>query len=81
MTVFLPTNYAADRKHPLLVFLSGGDGGAGSNPGVARAITEEKGFVCVSVPLFKATAPKEPGGEIIMRNPDGASCKPRHVSG
>ena len=44
MAVFLPTNYSPTRKHPLLVFLGGGDGGTGSNPGVARAITAEKRF-------------------------------------
>jgi hypothetical protein len=53
-----------------LVFLGGGDGGTGSNPGVARALSGEKDFVCVSVPLFKVTAPKVPGGDIIMRNAD-----------
>ncbi len=30
MMVFLPTNYDPGRKHPLLVFLNGGDGGSGS---------------------------------------------------
>lgn len=54
MTVFLPTNYDPQRKHPLLIFLDGGDGGAGSNPSIARALTEEKDFICVGLPLFKA---------------------------
>jgi hypothetical protein len=71
MTVFLPTDYEPGRKHPLLVFLGGGDGGTGTNPAVARALTAEKDFVCVSVPLFKVTAPNVPGGEHIMRDPDG----------
>ena len=64
MTVFLPRNYDAARKHPLLLFLNGGDGGAGGNPGVARALTEEQDFICVSVPLFKAAdyRPAKPGG-------------------
>ena len=70
MTVFLPTNYEPGRKHPLLVFLGGGDGGTGTNPAVA-ALTAEKDFVCVSVPLFKVTAPNAPGGDRIMRDPDG----------
>jgi predicted peptidase len=70
MTVFLPTNYSRDRKHPLLVFLDGGDGGMGLNPRVARALSEEKDFICVSVPLFKVTDPKAPGGDFIMRDPD-----------
>ena len=71
MTVFLPTNYDPARKHPLLLFLNGGDGGTGSNPAVARALSAEKDFVCVSVPLFKVTDPKAPGGDFIMRNLDG----------
>jgi predicted peptidase len=71
MTILLPRNYDPDRKHPLLVFLNGGDGGAGDTLGVARALTEEKDFICVSVPLFKAVGPKSPGGEFIMRDPDG----------
>jgi predicted peptidase len=69
MTVFLPRNYDPSRKHPLLVFLNGGDGGTGSNPGVARALTQEKDFVCVSMPLFKASDPKAPRG-YIMQDPD-----------
>jgi hypothetical protein len=70
MTVFLPTNYDPGRKHPLLVFLNGGDGGTCSNPGVARGISAEKDFVCVSMPLFKATDPKGPDGDYVMRGPD-----------
>jgi len=70
MTGFLPTNYDPGRKHPLLVFLNGGDGGTGSNPGVARTLSAEKDFVCVDVPLFKVTDPKAPGGDYIMRDPD-----------
>jgi predicted peptidase len=69
MTVFLPRNYEPSRKHPLLVFLNGGDGGTGSNPGVARALTEEKDFVCVSMPLFKASDPKAARG-YVMQDPD-----------
>jgi hypothetical protein len=71
MTVFLPTNYDQGRKHPLLVFLNGGDGGTGSDPSVARALSAERDFICVGVPLFKVTDPKAPGGDYIMRDPDG----------
>ena len=70
MTVFLPFNYQPGRKHPLLVFLYGGDGENGPNPGIARSLCEGKDFICVSVPLFKATDPKAPGGGYIMRDPD-----------
>ncbi|MCX7826879.1 MAG: alpha/beta hydrolase-fold protein [Verrucomicrobiae bacterium] len=53
MTVFLPRNYDPQRKHPLLIFLSGGGGSRGQNPTVARKLTEEKDFICVDMPLFK----------------------------
>jgi hypothetical protein len=76
MTVFLPTNYDSSRKHALLIFLGGGTGGTGGNPGVARSLCEEKDFVCVGLPLFKEkVAPPEPGNglaRILIRNPD---CK------
>jgi len=54
MTVFLPRNYDPQRKHPLLIFLNGWDGGNASNPTIARALSEEQDFVCVALPLFKA---------------------------
>jgi predicted peptidase len=70
MTVFLPTNYSPGRKHPLLLFLYGGNGESGPNPGVARSLCEAKDFVCVSVPLFKEIAPKAPGGSYIIHDED-----------
>jgi dienelactone hydrolase len=76
MTVFLPRNYDPDRKHPLLIFLNGGNGGAGGNPGVARRLAEEKDFICVGLPLFKEKVdPPAPGNapaRRLIRNPD---CK------
>src|SRR3954464_15943536 len=48
MTVALPTNYDRSRKHPLLIFLGGGDGGPATNANVARAISEDRDFVCVA---------------------------------
>jgi dienelactone hydrolase len=53
MTVFLPRNYDPQRKHPLLIFLNGWDGGNAGNPTIARALSEEQDFVCVALPLFK----------------------------
>src|ERR1035438_4316383 len=76
MTVFLPTNYDTQRKHPLFIFLNGGDGGPGGNPGVARALCEDKDFVCVNMPLFKAAEPKA-AGDNIMRDPDAKYMWPR----
>jgi predicted esterase len=76
MTVFLPTNYDPAQKFPLLIFLGGWDGGMGGNPGVARSLCEGKDFVCVGMPLFKATdfqvtEPNVPGAGFIMRAEDG----------
>lgn len=56
MTVFLPTNYDANTKHPLLIFLKGETGGNGNSPGVARKLAEDKDFICVDLPFFKNKA-------------------------
>ncbi|MCE5238952.1 hypothetical protein LLH23_10720 [bacterium] len=53
MTVFLPRNYDPQHSHPLFIFLNGWDGGNAGNPGIARALSEERDFVCVAMPLFK----------------------------
>ena len=76
MTIFLPLDYEPGREFPLLVFLGGGDGGAGGNPGVARSLCQGRGFICVSLPLFKAADPqtKQPavsGPGFIMGPEDG----------
>lgn len=71
MTVFLPSNYSPDRKHPLLVFLNGGTGGRGDNPGIARALVDEAEFVCVSLPLFHKAAPGSDGYDVVIRDTDG----------
>lgn len=64
MSVFLPANFDRNRKHPLLIFLEGGNGGGATNPKVPRALSEEKDFVCVILPLFKEKLlPKLPPGE------------------
>jgi predicted peptidase len=68
MTVYLPTDYDPARKHALFIFLNGGDGGTGRDLGVARSLTEGKGFVCVSMPLFKANGSN---GFVVLSAPDG----------
>jgi predicted peptidase len=74
MTVFLPQNYDARKKLPLLIWLTGGNGGTGNYPGVARKLTEEKDFICVSIPLFKekleAPTPENASQRLLIRNPD-----------
>lgn len=71
MTILLPRNYDPAKKHPLLVQLSGGDGGNGDSLGVARGITGQQDFVCVSMPLFKAVKPGAPGFGFVMVEQDG----------
>jgi predicted peptidase len=72
MTVFLPKNYDPARKHPLLIFLNGGNGGNAGNPGVARALTGEMDFVCVTLPLFRAPGSSAPPrGATVLGPADG----------
>jgi predicted peptidase len=80
MTVFLPRNYDPQRKHPLLIFLNGWDGGDAANPSVARALSEEQDFVCVVLPLWKESidpaAPANTPPVIIIRDVDGKFAWP-----
>ena len=81
MAIYLPRNYDRSKKHPLLVFLNGGDGGDGSALGVAQGITGQQDFVCVNMPLFRTpgyqpTKPGSPGGNFIITEPDGRAMWP-----
>jgi predicted esterase len=78
MTVFLPRNYDPARKHPLLIFLNGGAGGRGGNPGVARGLTGEMDFICLSLPLFHKLAPGSAGYDFLIRDTDGKYMWPLH---
>ena len=76
MTVYLPTNYDPAKEFPLLIWLNGGDGGDGTTLGVARGITQGRDFICVSVPLFKASlapvsGPKGPRPGFVINAADG----------
>ena len=68
MTIFLPKNYDAQRKCPLLILLGGGDGGPASGATVARKVTEESDFVCVDLPLFREKL--DPPPAIAIRDND-----------
>ena len=64
MHIFLPQNYDAQRQHPLLIFLGGGNGGAAGGMNVARKLADERDFVCVGLPYFKAKVETNATGKI-----------------
>lgn len=64
--VFIPKKYDPRRKHPLFVWLNGGEG----NPGINTGPVGEDHFVVISMPLYKvsgkgAVAVLDPDGELI----------------
>lgn len=76
--VVLPENYSAQRSFPLFVFLNGGHGGPASGPGRGQQIMQNKDFIFVNLPLFKArldpTGPFK--GLLVTAADDGATiCK------
>ena len=81
MTICLPHNYSPAKQHPLLVYFNGWDGGGGNTLGVARGITGQQDFICVSMPLFRAPGIKvdkanSPGKDFILTEPDGRAMWP-----
>ncbi len=71
LSISLPKNYTPGGKFPLLVSLYGGTGGnGGPKPAIVSAMTQDQDFVCASMPLFKKIAPKDPGGNVVMRDED-----------
>lgn len=53
----LPDNFVPGKKHPVFVFLAGGTGKGQKGGGLdrARAITEGKDYIAVSLPLYRHT--------------------------
>ncbi len=49
--IYLPTDYNPNRKFPLLVWFGGGPGN--DSPGIAKEITNNRGFICVALPYKK----------------------------
>lgn len=71
LSISLPKNYTPGGKFPLLVSLYGGTGGnGGPKAAIVSAMTGDQDFVCASMPLFKKVAPKDPGGNVVMRDED-----------
>jgi hypothetical protein len=58
MGIYIPKDYAADRRFPLLVWFGGGAGG--DDPGPARQIAGDSGFICVGLPYQKDLVWKTP---------------------
>lgn len=71
MHVFIPEDYDPARKHPLFLWLNVGTGPPGTQ--IAQDITENKRFVCVSLPLYRTEAGMaKPGIQgIHLEDPDG----------
>ncbi len=53
MSIQLPADYSPSRSYPVLVFLSGGDGGGGGELHMARPFLGAEGYVLCNFPLFK----------------------------
>ena len=75
ITVFLPRNYDPGRKHPLLVFLNGGDGGTASNPGLPARFQKRRISFVLVCRFSKRSIPK-PGADILCRTPTPDICGP-----
>ena len=76
MTVFLPANYDATHKFPLLVFLTGDDGGTGGTVVTARHVSEDKDFVCVNLPFFTTQTHPKGGSMPQIADEDGKTIWP-----
>lgn len=53
VTVFLPEDYTPTRTFPLVVYLGGARGESGHGISVAKQVFGSKGFILVSMPMYK----------------------------
>lgn len=53
MSIKLPADYSKSKRYPVLVFLSGGDGGWGGELHQADPFLGSEGYILVNLPLFK----------------------------
>lgn len=73
MAVKLPANYDPRRTYPVLVFLSGGDGGTGGELHQADPFLGGEGYVLVNLPLFKRDVEGDTYDKQIVVTPTDAS--------
>ncbi|HMP75953.1 MAG TPA: hypothetical protein PKE12_06630 [Kiritimatiellia bacterium] len=60
MSIKLPKDYDASRAYPVLVFLSGGDGGMGGEMHLADPFLGDHGYIVCNMPLFKRVVDSDP---------------------
>jgi predicted esterase len=53
MCIKLPADYSKDKSYPVLVFLSGGDGGGGGELNQAEPFLGGEGYILCNLPQFK----------------------------
>ena len=53
LTATYPSDYSAEGRFPLFVYILGGDGGHGEKVDLGRGIIGPRGYICVTMPLFK----------------------------
>ena len=77
MSIQLPADFSPDRSYPVLVFLSGGDGGGGGEMHLARPFLGDQGYVLCNLPLFKPDiAGDNPDQQLTITPRDAAYALP-----
>ena len=76
-SIQLPADFSPDRSYPVLVFLSGGDGGGGGEMHLARPFLGDQGYVLCNLPLFKPDiAGDNPDQQLTITPRDAAYALP-----
>jgi len=56
-SVYLPTDFDENKKHPVVLWIDGGLGGAGDLVNQAKKYIGSEGFILINLPLFKENLP------------------------